>query len=142
MNFFQPSYWFTTQSPEVTGMLGTLVFILFVLCFVLGIVGRIVTDRKEQDRFRREIGGRISDLLITSGLLGFILFFFSFENVQFFGARFWYPVWMIMVAVWAYYIVRYMRRDVPAMKARSASRAAAGTYLPTSKKRRKKKKRR
>lgn len=130
------------QPPEVTGTLGTVVFILFVLCFVLGIVGRIVTDRKEQDRFKREIGGRISTLLISMGLLGFMLFFFSFERAQFFGARFWYPVWLIIAGVWAYYIVRYVRVEVPAIKARSASRHAAGTYLPKSKKRRKKKKHR
>ncbi len=141
MTFFQPSYWFTTQPPEVTGTLGTILFVLFVLCFVLGIVGRIVTDRKEQDRFKREIGGRISTLLITMGLLGILLYFFSYERAHFFGARFWYPVWAIIVGVWAYYIVRYVRQDVPAMKARSASRRAAGAYLPKSKKRRKKKRR-
>ncbi len=130
------------QSPEVTGTLGTVVFILFVLCFVLGIVGRIVTDRKEQDRFKREIGGRISTLLISMGFLGLLLFFFGFERVQFFGARFWYPVWLLITGVWAYYIVRYVRVEIPAVKARSASRLAAGAYLPKSKKRRKKKKRR
>jgi len=130
------------QSPEVTGALGTVVFILFVLCLVLGIVGRIVTDRKEQDRFKREIGGRISTLLISMGFLGLLLFFFSFERVQFFGARFWYPAWLIIAGVWAYHIVKYIRVEIPAVKERMASRIAAGAYLPKSKKRHKKKKRR
>lgn len=129
-SFFQPSYWFTMSVPEVGGLLGTLVFVVFVATFVLGLVGRIVVDRKTTDRYKREIGGRVSNLLVTMGILGAVLFFFSFERIQLFGARFWYPTWLLATLVWAWFIVRYLRRDVPAKRAREESLKAQGKYLP------------
>ena len=86
-SFFQPSYWLTMQPPEVGGLLGNIVFGVFIGLLVLGIIGRIVVDRRDDDRYKREIGGRISTLLITMGILGVILYFFSFEQIQLFGAR-------------------------------------------------------
>lgn len=132
--FLQPSYWLTMNPPEVGGLLGTIVFVVFVVFFVLGIVGHLVAERKESDRFVRTAGHKISSLLVTMGLLGVLLFFFSFEGIRMFGARFWYPLWVILVLLWFFLIVRYLKRDVPLQRAREASRRAQRQYLPGPKK--------
>ncbi|MBI4256771.1 hypothetical protein HY626_01800 [Candidatus Uhrbacteria bacterium] len=129
-SFIQPTYWLTLQPPEVGGFLGSIVFGFFILFLILGITGRIVVDRRGDDRYRREIGSRISGLLITMGLLGIILFFFSFEEIQLFGARFWYLVWTIAVFVWTFFIVRFVRRDIPEKRAREIALREQGKYLP------------
>ena len=131
-SFFQPSYWLTLSAPEVGGVLGTLVFAVFVVSFVLGLVGRIVVDRKSTDRYKRDIGSRIAGLLMTMGILGAVLFFFSFERIQLFGARFWYPVWALATVVWVAFIVRYALRDIPAKKAHAQRLHAQSKYLPRS----------
>lgn len=123
-------YWLTLQPPQVGGLAGSILFGVFVAFFILGIVGRIVVDRKGNDRYKKEVGSRISSLLITMGLLGIILFFFSFEEVQLFGARFWYPLWIIATLVWVFFLVRFVQRDVPAKRAREESLKAQGKYLP------------
>lgn len=120
--------------PEVGGLLGTIAFVVFILFFVLGIVGHLVAERKGSDRFVREFGHRISTLLVTMGLLGTLLFFFSFEQVRLFGARFWYPLWMITVLAWTLIIFRYLKRDVPLMRAREVARRVQRQYLPGRKK--------
>ncbi len=120
--------------PEVGGLLGTIVFVVFVVFFVLGIVGHLVSERKGSDRFVRTVGHRISTLLVTMGLLGVLLFFFSFEGIRMFGARFWYPLWVILVVVWAFLIVRYLKCDVPLQRARETSSRAQRQYLPGRKK--------
>ncbi len=129
-SFFQPTYWLTMQPPEVGGLLGSIVFGLFVIVLILGIIGRIVVDRRGGDRYKREIGSRICALLVTMGVLGVVLFFFSFERIQLFGARFWYPTWIIATAVWTFFLVRYVKRDVPAKRAREESLREQGKYLP------------
>lgn len=129
-SFFLPTYWLTLQPPEVGGLLGNMVLGVFVASLVFGIIGRIVIDRKGADRYKREIGGRISTLLVTMGVLGVILFFFSFERIQLFGARFWYPMWIIAALVWTFVIVRYVQRDVPSKRAREEALKARGKYLP------------
>lgn len=126
----QPSYWLTIQPPEVGGWLGTVVFGVFLGCLVLGIVGRIVVDRRGDDRYKKDAGGRISSLLITMGTLGVILFFFSFEGIQLFGARFWYPVWGIGLLVWTYFIVCYVKYTVPVRRKREQQLREQGKYLP------------
>lgn len=118
--------------PEVGGLLGTITFILFIAFFIFGIVGRIVADRKGDDRHVRDIGNRISTLLVTMGVIGMILFFFSFEQIDLFGARFWYPTWVVTVLVWTFFIVRYVKRDIPAKKSRSEKLRAHAKYLPKS----------
>lgn len=136
MSFFlQPSYWLTLSAPEVVGWLGNVVLAVFVVMLVAGIVGRIVVDRKSTDRYQREIGGRIASMLITMGILGAILFFFSFERIQLFGARFWYPVWILATVVWTGFIVRYVKRDIPAQKVRAQRLHAQSKYLPRPRRR-------
>jgi amino acid transporter len=129
-NFFLPSYWFTMQPPEINGWLGTVVFIAFLVIFVVGIAGRVVTDRKNIERLMKIIGGRISTMLIVMGALGLILYFFSFERIQLFGARFWYPIWIVAVVVWAAVLFRFVKRDVPRMREMSALGRERAKYLP------------
>lgn len=129
-SLFQPTYWLTLQPPEVGGLAGNILFGVFVAFLVLGIIGRIVVDRRGDDRYKREIGSRISSLLITMGVLGIILYFFSFEEVQLFGARFWYPFWILATLVWGFFILRFVQRDVPAKRAREEALKAQGKYLP------------
>ena len=136
----QPSYWLTLDPPQVMGLIGNVVFGLFVLCFVLGIVSRIVASNKKHDKYIEELGGRVGTFFVTMGLLGIMLFFLSFERVQFFGARFWYPVWLIIGLGWAFFIARFAKRDIPAMRLRDLNRKAVSKYLP--RRRNKKKKRR
>lgn len=116
--------------PEVGGLLGNIVFGVFLACFVLGLIGRIVVDRRGDDRYKKEIGSRISSLFITMGLLGVILFFFSFEHIQLFGARFWYPIWVIAILVWTFFIVRFVKREVPKKRAREMALREQSKYLP------------
>ena len=130
LSFFRPMYWLTMNPPQVGGLLGNVVFLVFVLCVVLGIIGHIVTDRHKKDRYVRQIGKRISTLLVTMGILGVLLYFFSFEGIRLFGARFWYPVWMIITAVWVLLIIRFVKKDIPQAQQQTQARKAVTKYLP------------
>lgn len=132
-SLLQPSYWFTMNPPEFGGMIGNIVFSIFLLCFVTGIVGRIISD-KSATYYSRLINRRISNLFFTMGLLGLILFFFGFERVQLFGARFWYPLWLLIALVWAGLLVRFVVREIPAMRERHGLSAIREKYLPGKKK--------
>lgn len=134
MSFFSPLYWFTTEPPEVGGTLGTIVFIIFLGSLILGIVSRITADRRRDDRYVREIARRVSSFLTTMGALGVLLFFFSFENIELFGARLWYPIWGICFLAWGFSILRYVRREIPDMKEKEEARKEMRKYLPKRKK--------
>ncbi len=118
------------QPPEVGGAVGTIVFVTFLLFFVIGIVGHIVVDRHGGDRLTKKMGNRISTLFVVMGLAGLILFFFGFERIQLFGARFWYPLWVVVTLVWGLTVLRFVKRDVPKMRERSLLRQVRDRYLP------------
>ncbi|PJA45094.1 hypothetical protein CO174_04635 [Candidatus Uhrbacteria bacterium CG_4_9_14_3_um_filter_50_9] len=142
MNFLillNPNYWFTIEAPLVTGLMGNVLFGVFALCFLLGIVTRVVASNRTKDLYVQKLGQRAGTLFVTMGLLGVVLFFFSYERIQFFGGRFWYPLWLVGLIVWLLVLVRYARRDIPAMRERDMNRKSVSKYLPAKKKKRKKK---
>ena len=136
MNLLNPLHWFTLMPPEVSGFAGKAVFVVFLAMFILGIVGRIVAFHRTEDRYIRLIGSRLGALCTTMGILGLILFFFSFEGVQLFGARFWYPMWLLTVLVWGLFIGRFIKRDIPAMREVDLHKKANARYLPRKKRKR------
>ncbi len=133
LQIFQPSYWFTIEPAAVGGITGNIIFAFFVLVFVLGIVARAKALQKE-DRYLKAAGMRIAVLLITMGLIGVALFFFSFERIQLFGSRFWYLIWLIATIWWAVYIFRYIKREIPEQKKRARARKERNKYMPQKKK--------
>ncbi len=137
-NLFRPSYWLTFEPPALGGLSANLLFAFFALVFVLGIVVRIVSHHRTEDRYLQIAGQRISQLLVTMGLIGVGLFFFGFEDIYLFGAKFWYPIWVIAVIVWGYYIVRFIQKEIPKMREKELARKHVNKYMPPRRKKRKK----
>lgn len=128
--FLLPSYWFTMRPPDVEGPIGYATLGVFLAFLFLGIVCRISADHRGKDFYLRAIGHRTATFLVTMGLLGTLLFFFSYEGIQLLGARFWYPLWLLAALVWAVCIVRYVTRDIPRLKASVDAREKQLKYLP------------
>lgn len=130
---FQPSFWFTTNPPMLVGWIGTAVFVFFLLCFVFGMVSRILLDRTE-DRYVKLAGRHITRAFTTMGILGLILFFFSFERIPFLGARLWYPLWLIASVLWGLWIVRFVKKRIPTLREKEKAQQMNNRYFPSRRK--------
>ena len=64
------------------------------------------------------------------GILGLMLFFFSFEEIPLLGARFWYLIWALGVGVWVALIVRYVVKVIPAERAAILARQEKKNICP------------
>lgn len=124
------SSWFTLRPAEVGGLAGNIVFGFFVGLFVIGIVSKIVAAHKTHDRYLRELGEHIGSLLLTMGLLGLLFYFFSFERIQLFGARFWYAVWLIGLIVWIVFLIRFGFKTIPVLRGKELTREQLRKYFP------------
>jgi beta-lactamase regulating signal transducer with metallopeptidase domain len=67
------------------------------------------------------------------GLWGLIITFTRFEYVNFFGARFWQIIWLIVFIAGIYPIIKYQIKVVPEAKKRANERRAFTKYLPKKK---------
>jgi len=138
MNFdirplFSPSYWFTLDAPAVWTGAGRSLIVIFVGMLVASVLVRRMKVPQAIDRHQATVYRRIASLLFVMGTVGVILFFFSFQEIRLFGARFLYLIWFVGTACWAYGIVRYARRDVPEARRRELDRREREKYLPKRK---------
>ena len=131
---FAPSYWFTLDPPAVWTGAGSSLAVIFVGMLVASVVVRRMKLPQATDRHQANVYRRVISLLFTMGLVGLILFFFSFQEIRLFGARFLYLVWIAGTAWWAIAIARYAKLDVPEARARETARREREKYLPKRKK--------
>lgn len=138
MNFdlrplLHPSYWLTLEPPAVYSGSGRAYVLLFVGMLVASVVIRRFHVSRAKDRPQAEVFRRVASMLAWMGVVGGVLFFFSYEQIRMMGARFWYLVWLLGVAAWTAAIVRYAKRDVPNARMRDEERRARDKYLPNRK---------
>jgi len=122
------------QPANVDSIPGKMLFGFFVLVLLFGVVARIVALHRTEDRYLKQIGGKLAMMCTTMGFLGIVLFFFSFENIRLFGGRFWYPIWAIGLLVWIVTLVRFIQKEVPHMRERDQKRKDQMKYMPARKK--------
>ncbi len=134
--YLNPLYWLSTRPASVDTLTGRIVFGVFVAVFLFGVVARVFAA-KQVDKYKMMTFSRVANMLVTMGLLGALLYFFSFERIQFFGGRFWYPVWVIVLLVWGGVILNYIKKQVPRMREEARERLEKRKYLPKRKKRKK-----
>ena len=129
-SFFNPAAYLTAQPAPVDGLTGKIIFGVFLLFCLLGVVGRIMLEQRTFDRYVIRIMNRWSTCLLTMGFLGLMIFFLSYENIPLLGARFWYVLWVIGFLVWTFFLVRFMTREVPALREKNLREHAKSKYLP------------
>lgn len=133
-SFLLPSYWFSLQLPEVTRGPGFVFLIIFLVLLIVGLVLRAIAMQKQNEKYGAMIVRRFVSLCFTMAVLGLFLSFFGFERVRFFGARFWYPIWVVITVLWFGLNVWFMKKRVPGMRMKEKERLEREKYMPGKKK--------
>ena len=131
---FNPLFWFSMQAANVGGVSGKVLLGFFLLLILVGIVCRIVLMHTSADRYLKLIGKRVITCSLTMGFIGVVLFFFSYEGIQLFGARFLYPLWVIGFVAWGAFLVKFAMKEVPALREKNIREHAKSKYIPGRKK--------
>ncbi|MFH1611519.1 MAG: hypothetical protein ABIA83_02875 [Patescibacteria group bacterium] len=77
----------------------------------------------------------MAQMFMMMGILGLLWFFFAFEQIYFFGSRFWFLGWMLGVVVWAVWNIRYMKVKIPELKQQGSAKGETNKYIPRKKQR-------
>lgn len=134
MNMLNPLFWLSIESANVGGLLGKIMLGFFLLLILIGVVCRIVLMQSSKDRYLKLIGKRLVTCSLTMGIIGVVLYFFSYEGIQLFGARFWYLFWMIAFIVWIIVLAKFAIKEVPALRNKDVMQYAKSKYIPGRKK--------
>lgn len=127
---FQPQFWFDLTPVSFSPVFEKLLFVVFALFIVGGAVLRIVGKNKTKDKYQRMLVKKSATLATVFGVVGFVMYFFTFEEVQFFGARFWFLLWFIALVIAVVRLMRFYKKEIPLLRHRDQSRVDANKYLP------------
>ena len=134
MNFLSPlldwQFWFDFTPIRMASTFEAMFFGIFALCIIIGSVIRMIIRNRPSEKYRTEMFKRVAGIFSATGGIGLIWFFFTFEEIQFFGARFWFLVILVGVIIALVRLQRFMKRDVPVLQHREQSRAEVNKYLP------------
>lgn len=128
----QPSFWIKTNPTPLTTGGERVIFIVFAIFLVMGAIVRMVAGHRTDDRYVTETFNRLGRLGVTMGIIGLLLFFFTFEQIPFFSGHFWYLLWFIGLVIWLIRIGQYALKIVPAERAAEVARQEKAKYLPKS----------
>lgn len=126
----QPQFWFDLTPTALAPAFERLFFVVFALFVIGGAALRIVGKNKEMDKYHRMVVQKAAADAMTFGIVGFVIYFFTYEEVQFFGARFWFLLWFVALVVVVVRLVRFYKKEIPLLRHRDQSRADANKYLP------------
>lgn len=127
---FSWGFWFDLHAVGLSVTYERLFFFLFALFIVFGSVSRIMAKNKKDDRFMVKAYKYVGGMFMTMGVVGLIWFFCAYQQVYFFGARFWFLVWLLGVAGWIAWIVWYVKVKIPELKEEGAVQKEVNKYIP------------
>lgn len=132
---FQGSFWFDLFPAALSPVFEQGFFFFFAVFVFAGAALRIVSRKSEYDRDQKRVMRMIAVMLTTMGFAGLVWLFLTFQEVYFFGARFWFLVWIAGTAFWIYKLVKFVRVELPAQKEARNLKKEVNIYLPKKRRR-------
>jgi phosphatidylserine synthase len=88
---------------------------------------------RKKDPLRAEMFRRFSGLLSTTGLLGLLFLFFTYEQLPLFGMRVWFLLLFVLFLALLVRFVIYVVREYPQKRHQLDERRQIEKYLPKKK---------
>lgn len=124
------SYWFSFQARELMPSAKLALLVFFGALVLFGIVASRYAKKKTSSMLMMRAAARFASFGLWMGITGLLLVFFTHELIYFFGARFWYLVWLVAAAWWLIAIVRFLLVVVPGQSANFAEKARIDKWIP------------
>ena len=122
-------YWFSLTPPALTGTAGQVWGTGIAAAILSGVIVRVLVVRRITLAFARRPWVRVARALYVNGVFLAVLWFFRYEGVPFFGARFWLLILGIGDLVWAIAILRHFLVRLPKERAAIAVEQQKQKYL-------------
>ncbi len=134
-HLFTLDFWFNLSPTALSPGMDKVFFFLFSIMVVAGAVARILARKKNDDRYLVRAYTNFGNMLVSMGLLGFVFFFFTYEEIYLLGARFWFVILGVGLITWFAFIVRYVKVKIPELRLADEEKHRKNQYIPRKKRR-------
>lgn len=129
-NLFTLEYWFTLNPEPFLPVVLKILYVFFGLMIVCGIAAKIMSKKHAGYPPTRNLYEKFYYFLSSMGFVGLVLVFFRAVRAYFIGAPFWMLIWLIVLLVWLYFILRYAFVKMPKLKEEIEMKRELEKYLP------------
>ncbi|MFA5413740.1 MAG: hypothetical protein WC348_04365 [Patescibacteria group bacterium] len=110
------NFWFALRPTALSEKTTIILAIGFAVFLVLGIICGFLAKTKKQNPPMVKLLRKFKKMFSTMAVVGFIVLFFTYEQIYLLGSRFWFLAWFIGLVVWVVFIVLYAARKMPKEK--------------------------
>lgn len=125
-NLITWKYWFSLQPEPFLPLAWNILNGTIVLFIVSAVIFAIL---KMRPGIWRGLYKRLYAFSLTGFIIGLLMLFFNYEQVPFFMARFWLIIWLVIMVVWLFFILRDLR-SIPQKKKELTDQQELKKYLP------------
>lgn len=126
--FFTLHFWFNANAgalePNIEKILLVVLGILLILTIFVS-----TTKKSKQNGLYYKTYNSLQVFFICNLILGIFLYFFTYQGIYFFSARFWFLVWAVFAVTWLIFIVRSYSK-IPNIKENFKRKKEFTKYLP------------
>lgn len=130
LNIIDPGFWFDLTPVRMGSLFTGGFFVLFAGLIIAGSVARITKRNAEIDKPMKRLLENAAGKATTWGTLGLLWLFLSFEEISFFGSRFWFLFWAAGCGYAVYKLYIHAKKEVPEERLRRAMNSSQNKYLP------------
>lgn len=125
-NLLTWNFWFSLNPGPLTKLNET-IFIGVVIAFIALAIFILIIKRR--GGIYRGFLNSLYNFYLGNAIIALILFFFNYELVPFFSARFWLALWAMVIIVWFVFILKKLK-IIPIQKKAQEEEKEMKKYLP------------
>ncbi|MCC7357750.1 hypothetical protein IT408_04595 [Candidatus Uhrbacteria bacterium] len=128
-----PAYWFSTTPIPFTPLVDRILIILSIALAMVGVAGIIYVIRASIEKRERRVYQAASWQLVWIGLVGLLLWTFTYERVPVLSIRIAWVFWIVWIAWMIWKTWHRLTIEIPEESERFAERDRLKRWLPKKK---------
>lgn len=125
-NLLTWNFWFSLNPGSLTPLNQT-IFIGVIIAFIALTIFVLIIKRR--GGIYRGFLNSLYNFYLGNAIIALILFFFNYELVPFFSARFWLALWVLTMLAWFAFIFKRLKK-IPQQKKAQEEEKEIKKYLP------------
>lgn len=128
------TYWFSLRPIPFVPVIEKALIIGFAVIFALGVAGFLLLLKHGWSKTAKHIVQRFANTLTWIGLIGALLWSFTYEEIVILSMRAFYLPLIVWICWDFYWLYKYVRIEVPLKEQRILERQQQLKWLPKRKK--------
>lgn len=129
-NFLKISFWFDITPDPYTLKVFWGLIVIFALAIILGSASLFFLKKYQDNKLVKKVWSKFMSWGYSAGLIGLLLIFFRQQKAPYFGMRIIMALWLAVVAVWLFFILKFWLLEVPKIKKEQQRKEELRKYLP------------